>query len=139
MIKALVRIPKYGWTLHAFFAVDAYYTYEILDVMRRIGAPKGIILKAHNNMLSGNLDSGLCYGNPVRREAVLVTSITSSPQEFLDSLVHELRHLQQYIADECGISEHGEEPCYLIGDLARALFPFCRKLLCEHCRKHLAQ
>ena len=136
MIKADIRIPRYGWTLHAYFAVDDYYTYEILDKMRRIGAPRNVILKAHKNLVSGNLDSGLCYGNPDRREAVLVTSITSSAGEFFDSIVHELRHLQQYIADECGIPEYGEEPCYLIGDIARALFPVCQNLLCEHCRSN---
>ena len=137
MIRAMIRIPKYGWTLYAFFAVDTYYTYEILDMMRRIGAPKEIILKAHKNLLSGNLDSGLCFGNKDLRKAVLVTSLTSSPDEFFDSIVHELRHLQQYIADDFDISEHGEEVCYLIGDIARALFPYCRSLLCEHCRQHL--
>lgn len=134
MIRATINIPKYGWTLYAYFAVDDYYTYEILDKMRQIEAPKGVILKAHRNLISGNLDSGLCYGNKDLRKAVLVTSLTSSSSEFFDSIVHELRHLQQFIAEECGIPEYGEEPCYLIGDIARALFPFCKKLLCEHCR-----
>ena len=134
MIRAKIHVPKYDWNIHAFFAVDDYYTYEILDKMRQIEAPKDLILKAHKNLISGKLDSGLCYGNKELREAVLVTSITSSAAEFFNSIVHEMRHLQQFIAEECDIPEYGEEPCYLIGDIAMSLFPFCRSLLCEHCR-----
>ncbi|MBQ0074652.1 MAG: hypothetical protein KBT34_10705 [Prevotella sp.] len=134
MIRAKIYLPKYDWVIHAYIAVHEYYTYEILDKMRVLGAEPHYLQKAHANLVSGQLNNGLTYSNPDLRETVLVTELTSSAAEFFDTIVHEIRHLQQHIANECGLDENSEEVCYLCGDIAYRLFPYCRKLLCEHCR-----
>ena len=137
MIRAQIYIQKYDWLVYCYIAVDCYYTYEILRMMQNIGADEVTLGRAHANLVSCSLDTGLCYSNAERRESVWVTSLTSSADEFLNSFVHEIRHLQQHIANTFDIDENSEEVCYLSGEIARALYPYCKELMCNGCRKHL--
>lgn len=139
MIRATLYIPEHDWIVHCYFAVDCYYTYEILDMMRRVGADSKTLERAHKNLISGELDSGLCYSNSKERETVWVTSLTSSPDEFMNSLVHEIRHLQQHIAKEFGMDEDSEDVCYLCGYIAQRMYAYCHSLLCGHCREKMAK
>lgn len=136
MIRATIHLPHYGWTIYAYIAVNQYYTYEIIDKMRKIGADRDMLASAHRNLMSGNLNNGLTMSNPITHETVWVVALTSSAAEFFNTIVHEIRHLEQHIANECGLDQNSEEVCYLCGDIAFRLFPYCKKLLCEHCRKH---
>lgn len=137
MIRAKIYIPQYRWAVYAYIAVHEYYTYEILNKMRTLGADTHYLQRAHTNLLSGQLNNGLTFSNPDTRETVWVVALTTSAGEFFNSIVHEIRHLQQHIANKCGIDQNSEEVCYLCGDIAYRLFPYCKKLLCEHCRTHV--
>ena len=134
MIRAKIYIPQYKWTVYAYIAVHEYYTYEILDRMRQIGASREEIGNAYRNLMDGHLNGGLTKSNPDTRETVWVMELTSSAAEFFDTIVHEIRHLQQHIANVWGLDQNSEEVCYLCGDIAYRLFPHCKNLLCEHCR-----
>lgn len=136
MIRVRLYLPKAKWTINAYIAVDRYYTYEILEHMRQLGASRDTLGKAYRNIMSGQLNNGLTYSNPDKRETVWVIEITSSAREFFNSVVHEIRHLSQHIANEMQLDPDSEDVCYLSGDIAYALFPYCRDLLCEHCRIH---
>lgn len=134
MIRARIHIPKYKWTVDAYFAVHGYYVNEILTKMSQMGASQQNLSRAYANITSNRFDTGMCYSND-RHHTILVTSLTSCAQEFFNSLTHECRHLEQHIANQYGIDENSEEACYLMGDIMMALYPHCKELLCDHCRK----
>lgn len=136
MIRTTLYLPKYDWTVYVYIAVDEYYTYEILDKMRQIGADRYFLTRAHKNLTDGELNGGITFSSKDKRKSVWVTEITSSAAEFLDSIVHEIRHLEQHIANVFGLDENSEDVCYLCGEIAYRLFPYCKHLLCEHCRNH---
>lgn len=137
MIRATLYFPRIKWTVYAYIAVHEYYTYEILDKMRSIGASTDELRRAHKNLMDGNLNGGITKTNYDTHESVWVFELTTSAREFFNSVVHEIRHLQQHIANVLGLDENSEDVCYLSGDIAYALFPYIQKLLCEHCRKHI--
>ena len=135
MIRAEIYLPKADWTVYAYIAVHEYYTFEILDKMREIGADMDFRRRAFENLMSGQVNNGLTFSNPKERESVWVTALTSSAGEFFNTIVHEIRHLEQHIANDLDLDENSEAVCYLSGDIALALFPYCKDLLCEHCRR----
>ena len=137
MIRADIYIAKYDWVVHCYFAVTCYWKKEILNTLFLMGCSYKQIDAADEILECGCINSGLTFSNMNERESIIVTKIAESPAEFLDSLVHELEHLTVHIAMEEGISFKGEEICYLIGDLARSLYPYCKRLLCKHCLKSL--
>lgn len=134
MICATIYLPKAEWTIYAYIAVTGYYADEILDKMREIGAGPTALSKAQDNLLNGHLNTGLTYSSHEERKTVWVVALTSSAQEFFNTIVHEIRHVSQHIANDMELDENSEDVCYLSGDIAFELFPYCRSLLCEHCR-----
>ena len=134
MIRTTLYISKYDWVVHCYFAVDCYYATEIVAMMAKLGASRNICARAYASMSDGKMNGGITYSNYEKRESVMVTELTSSAREFFDSFVHETGHLATHIAMADNISLEGEEVRYIQGDVARALFPSCEKLLCDCCR-----
>lgn len=89
--------------------------------LSKINCPPSKLQEAYKNLSSCNPDTGLTYSNYQLRRSVLVTSRVTSFSEFINTFMHEIRHLVDHIAitDELKM---GEEPVgYLTGEIGKAL------------------
>lgn len=134
MIRQHIYINDYDILVHAFYAVTQYYADEIVDRLMDIGCYGNNLQRAEDNLSSAKLNTGLTFYSPRHREAVMVIALTSSTDEFFNSLMHELSHLTAYIARDNNLSFTGEKIAYLEGELAQRIFPKVRRLLCDCCR-----
>lgn len=135
MIRQEIYIPKYDWRVSIYYAVTTYWAGRILSDMERIGCRGSGLAKAWRNLRSGDLNTGLTYSNFQTGETVMVISLTSSPEEFLNSWEHEKKHLARHIEQSYGIDPFGEEAAYLEGTIAQKMFPVAKQFICEHCRE----
>lgn len=92
---------------------------------------------AEDNLLSGRVNEGLCYSNYRNHASVLVISGTSSPEQFMNSLIHEIRHLERHIEQAYNIDPYSEEAAYLAGHIGEMMFPVAKQFVCEHCRERI--
>ena len=134
MIKQTIYIDSIGWLVHAYFHKTRYDVDEIMERLWDLQCNSEIAQKAFNNLISDSLNMGLCYSNYNTKESVLVVGKASSEDEFFNSIVHELSHLQGHICDVIGLDPKGEEIAYYIGDLSRDIYPSISHLLCDCCR-----
>lgn len=139
MITQEIYIPKYDWLIHAYFAVDDYYTDDIMQHLWELGCDAEPARRAYENLSSGELNTGLCYSNYKLRETVMVIAKTSSADEFLNSLLHELTHFQSHVQKAYELEKTGEDVAYLVGDVVMLMYPKIQHLLCDCCRakKHI--
>lgn len=137
MIVQDIYIEKYDWCVKIYYAVSTYLVKHILQDLRAIGCNGRELEKAERNLSAGNLNTGLTYSDFNGHNSVMVISLTSTPAQFLNSWLHEMRHLSRHIEQACGISPYGEEAAYLAGDIGQRMFPVAKKFICEHCRKDL--
>ena len=86
-------------------------------------------------MESCQINTGLTYSNNDLRETIMVIGMWSSPDEFVNSFSHELRHFTDHIAREFGLESGGEEVAYLTGSIHKELYPVNRMFLCD-CKCH---
>lgn len=135
MIRQEIYIPKYDWRVRIYYAMTTYWAGRILSDMERIGCRGSGLAKAWRNLRSGDLNTGLTYSNFQTGETVMVISLTSSPEEFLNSWEHEKKHLARHIEQSYGIDPFGEEAAYLEGTIAQKMFPVAKRFICEHCRE----
>ena len=131
MITKRLSIDKYGWEVNCYLAVDAYYAEEILADLEYLGCGEDIYAKAKRNLYRGEMDSGFTYSNKRIGKSVLVVGKTSSREEEINSIAHELRHLCDDIASAYGLSLSGEDVAYLTGDVAMMLAEDICTLACE--------
>lgn len=133
MIRQRFHIEDYGWTVYAYYAVDAYYVDEIVSLLYRTGCDGQDIAKAEEILSSGKLDTGLAYSNITSHETVMVIAMTSSAQEFAKSWRHETGHLAAHIARAYGIDPYGEEIQYIGDKIVGKTWHIAKNFLCEEC------
>lgn len=129
MIKQRFRLDHYDWVITVFYAVHGYYPNDILYELRRIGISGNKLEKAEMNLSSGEINSGLTYVN--KGEAVCVIGIASSAAEYMNSIVHEVLHLCNFIGRAEGLDPYGEEVCYIGGEIAQKMWPKSKMLTSE--------
>ena len=135
MIRHTFVIWEHDWIVRAYFAVNGYWADEILGHLQRIGADMDTMRSAARNLRSGQLNTGLTYTSPWNRETIMVVARASSGAEFFNSLLHEMKHLEEQIGSARGIDPKSEEAAYFRGGGAREIYPHIRHLLCDCCRK----
>ena len=121
------------WQVEFYFAVDGYDIDVLLDRMFDFGASGSTMRQAMELMESDKLNTGFTFSNPYDRVAIVAVGPTSSAEEFIDSLVHEVHHLAVAIASELGIDLESETPAYVAGDSARSLADLVCALGCRNC------
>lgn len=135
MLRQKITLPQYdNWEIYAYYAVSEYYVEEIMEHLWDIGIDSRSARRAFDNLNSGHLDTGLCYSNPSMRKSVIVVALTSSADEFLNSLCHEATHACVHIASAMGVNHRSEDFAYMVGELCRDMYPRVKSLLCDCCR-----
>lgn len=130
-------LPRYRWYVRVYYAVTAYWTDDIIRDLVRIGCHGTELRRAYDNLLRGDLNTGITYSNTAAGETVMVISLTSTPAQFLNSWLHEMRHLSRHIERAFKINPYGEEAAYLAGEIGQRMFPVAKRFVCEYCRKRL--
>ena len=133
MIIKDLYIDRYDWHVKIFYAVDCYYTLDIIEELRAINCPRSKLDIAYRNLSSCRLNTGLTYSNNAIRETVMVIGKWGNSSEFDNSFAHELRHFTDHIANAFGLESGGEEVAYLTGDIRKELYPVNSMFLCDCC------
>lgn len=135
MIYQEIQVPKYRWMIYAFYDTTASDIDAVMGALYNLNCDYKTAQRAYDNLDEDKLNTGLCYSSYRCLSTVLVISKTSSASEFISTWHHELCHLQSHIADYYHIDAMGEELAYLIGDIAKEMFPKIKHLFCDCCRK----
>lgn len=128
------RLNIGSWDCHFFFAVKDYEEEDIIDLLYDLDAPDWVIVEVSRKIRRSELNEGFTYANGQAHEALVVIGPTSSGEEYIDTLVHEVHHLAVAIASSVGVDLESETPAYIAGDSARALAKIICRLGCDHCR-----
>ena len=138
MLRQTIHLSEWDWTIYAYYSVAGhYYTDEIMDRLVSLGCRGRNLQRAYTNLSSGKVDTGLTYSNLLKRETVMVVGYASSGAELFNSLLHEMRHVEEHIAKANHIEPYGEPVAYLTGELGRQMYSCIGHYLCDCCRKHI--
>ena len=120
-----------GWRVDVFIE-DGYHPDMVLDCLEDMDAPDSIVEKAQMMMYNGHPNQAFTYSNG-RRTCIWIGK-TTSPKEFVNSTIHEIRHLVDHIAEHYGL-DNEEQVAYISGDAAFLLAEDICEMGCPHCGK----
>lgn len=129
MIKQRFTLDRYDWDITVYYAVHDYFVDDILDELKEIGIHGEKLRQARENLLRGEINSGLSYVNNGR--AVCVIGLASDAKQYADSLQHEVMHLALFIGKAEALPLDGEEVCYIGGEIARKMWNKSKMLTSE--------
>lgn len=69
----------------------------------------------------GNKDVGFTYTDFHKKTSIVGVAATTSQEQFLNTLVHEAKHVQSHICSYYEVPEDGEQAAYLIGYLVQKM------------------
>lgn len=131
MTRRVLQIGR--WYVEFYFSSDSYNEEYILERLYDFGASATTLREAEALLEEGAPNKAFTFTNPYDRVALVFTTPTTSGGEFLDSFVHEIRHLANEIALGIGVRLDAETPSYIAGDTARELIDVVCELGCKHC------
>jgi len=73
------------------------------------------------NVYLGKLDTGFTHTDFKKKRSIIAISYTSSKEQFLNTVVHEIKHAQSHICKYYGVNEDSEEAAYLTGYIAQKM------------------
>lgn len=73
------------------------------------------------NAFLGQLDTGFTHTDYRKRRSIVGISPTTNQEQFLNTIVHEAKHVQSHICNYYNISEDSEKAAYLIGYIVQQM------------------
>lgn len=89
-------------------------------LLRSAGEREDWVRKALRVLRKPN--TGYTYSDLEHRFSVTVISDATSVDQFINTVAHEIKHLQSHICDYYGVAEGGEDAAYLVGYLAQQIY-----------------
>lgn len=135
MIIQDIYLKKYSWSIKIYYAVDAYYTDEILKELEDYNPTVAEYSSIRDLMENYEYNTGFTFTDYIHKKSLMVIGLTTFPEEFQSTFDHEKGHLAIHIAQYYHLDPYGEEFQYLAGSIGKKLFPVAKKFLCNHCRE----
>lgn len=137
MIVQTVYLPWYDWHIKVYYAVNAYYTDEILEELADFNPAVSEYSNVKELMEDYKYNTGFTFTDYKKKKSLVVIGLTTSPEEFQNTFDHEKGHLAIHIAKYYDVDPYGEEFQYLAGEIGKRLFPIAKKFMCKHCNEGL--
>lgn len=134
MITQLVYLKDYNWTVKVYYAVDTYYTEQILGELRDIDCEPDVYNQIKKLLDNFTPNIGFTYTDATRRFTLMIIGITDSAEQFANTYDHEKGHVAMHIAEALNMDLLGEDFQYLQGAISQQLFKKAKRFLCNHCR-----
>ena len=120
MIAQYIELGNRGWSILVYYNADYHDAFELKDSLKQIEASQKEIDKALDVL--NDYNTGFTFSNEDKKMSIVCISKAENEQQFLDTAVHEIKHVQSHICEYYDIDEDSEEAAYLIGYIARRMY-----------------
>lgn len=81
------------------------------------------------NVYLGDENTGFTYTNLYKRHSIVGISQTTSQEQFINTIVHEAKHVQSHICKYYNVDEDSEDAAYLIGFIVQQMHRVFRDMI----------
>lgn len=120
MIAQYIELGNRGWSILVYYNADYRDSFELEDSLKQIEASQKEIDKALDVL--NDYNTGFTFSNEDKKMSIVCISKAENEQQFLDTAIHEIKHVQSHICEYYDIDEDSEEAAYLIGYIARRMY-----------------
>lgn len=78
--------------------------------------------------MSTGINTGMTYTNTKEKISLVCIGETDSDEQFVNTVIHEAKHVQSHICDYYGISEGSEKAAYLMGYIAQRMYRMLQRI-----------
>lgn len=126
MIAQYIKLGK-GWNLLVYYSVHKEDFIEVEDALRQLGCSDRTIKKSLKVLTKEN--TGFTFSNSDYKMSVVCIGPSSDLSQFVNTIIHESKHVQSHICSYYGIPEDSEDAAYLIGYIVQRMCKMFSKML----------
>ena len=127
MISQYIQIGDRNWNILIYYNVSKYDFVEVRDSLEQLECPRRDIRKAFNVLKRKN--TGFTFSNSDYKMSIICIGEATNIGQFVNTTIHEAKHVQSHICEYYGIEEDGEDAAYLIGHIVHMMYKMLAKIL----------
>lgn len=127
MIRQQFYVEHY-WEVTVYYDLNFDLFQYAEDELLTIGFPLKEIDVLYYQLKSGYAKAVTCSNIEYHKSIILLPPHTS-PQDYLDSIVHEAEHVKQAMLEAYQVEDKGEPPAYTIGYLISRMYPVFKYMI----------
>lgn len=132
MTAQYIKVEDY-WNVLVYYNTDFYDLPEIEESLIQLDCPEEDI-DAAMNVLYKTHNTGFTYSNSKYKMSIVCISQTTSARQFVNTAVHEAKHVQSHICSYYDIDEDSEKAAYLIGFIVSEMYRMVSKVIKHYVR-----
>lgn len=127
MISQYIQLGDRGWNVLVYYNVKPENFVEVADSLEQLDCSKDEIRKSLRALRKKN--AGLTFSNTEYKMSIVCIGEATNVGQFVNTTIHEAKHVQSHICEYYGIAEDTETAAYLIGHLVHMMYKMLQKIL----------
>lgn len=127
MISQYIQLGDRGWNVLVYYNVKPEDFVEVADSLEQLDCSKDEIRKSLRALRKKN--AGLTFSNTEYKMSIVCIGEATNVGQFVNTTIHEAKHVQSHICEYYGIAEDTETAAYLIGHLVHMMYKMLQKIL----------
>ena len=115
-----LQLSKYGWRLIVFYDIHPNDLEEVIITLWEYGCPNKDLKTVA--LVLQNKNTGFTYTHPTGRFSIMGIGWATSEKEFINTIVHEIKHLQSDICNYYSWRHDDEQASLVAGDIAGTMY-----------------
>ena len=130
MIAQYIQLGDRDWNVLVYYNVSPDDFVEIADSLEQLDCPISSIRKAFKALRKKN--SGFTFSNTEYKMSIVCIGEADNVGQFVNTTIHEAKHVQSHICEYYGIEEDTETAAYLIGHLVHRMYKMLENVLRQY-------
>ena len=127
MTAQYIQLGDGDWNVLVYYNVSKEDFVEIADSLAQIDCSEKEMRKAFKVLRRKN--TGLTFSNTNYKMSIVCISEATDISQFVNTAIHEAKHVQSHICEYYNIDENTEAAAYLIGHLVQRMYKMLAKIL----------
>ena len=130
MAAQYIQLGKRQWNVLVYYNVGKDDFIEVEDSLAQLGCSEKTIKKALKVLLRKN--TGFTFSNSDYKMSIVCIGNATDVSQFVNTAIHEAKHVQSHICSFYKIDEDGETAAYLIGYLVQRMYKMFSKIIKQY-------
>lgn len=130
MIAQYIQLGNRDWNVLVYYNVTPDDFVEVADSLEQLECPERDMRKALRILRHKN--TGFTFSNTDYKMSIICIGEATNIGQFVNTAIHEAKHVQSHICQYYDIKEDTETAAYLIGHLVHQMYKMLEKILRQY-------
>lgn len=130
MIAQYIQLGDRDWNVLVYYNVTPDDFIEVADSLEQLECSEKDVRKALKVLRRKN--TGFTFSNTDYKMSIVCIGSADNVGQFVNTAIHEAKHVQSHMCQYYGIEEDTETAAYLIGHIVHEMYKMLEKILRQY-------